>query len=963
MKQKRTVKSLLPSKYKVGENFFTVLLLTLSVMLCIWAATLMTTSVWAAAGEGIDNVYSSMNDDKVEVLYRMEFSDPENLYDENGEPVDNFYMEDNILYVSPSMVRVKDAGNTWNYSFLWWVWNKVETGNVTMLAWYKNIVGDHNNNASVLWWSGNKVDWNSNQFPVIAWWNGNQIDDNKWNVILWWDKNIIQHSVDSVILWWESNETTGNNVIIWWKKVKILKGNIFAFSNEELDFKPQTEKAFYLNLTKGVWINADSEKSGMAVWGAVWFWSVDWETCNSNNNIWVEWILNLGGYGCLVWCTEKSKSSGKWELLDRWENCEKECATSNKCMNFTEWNSNENQNYIGYCSQGIPEWAIKCTSWEWESYTNVVFQTLKVDSLADCEKVGDNKCAYYCESDDCVADDEPINNPDMFCKWEFPSGAKRVDGWVDGDAVWTYYANVNDRKTCAYECVPTYSRDWSKCEPAVYMCNTAGVWKPENSDYDIVFDKTPKNCGWKCNPGFTQSGDSCVLNKCLWDDPLNAYFLAWSDEWLGSDTQKQVIKYSDKDDNTKKCAYLCESWFVAVIKDFGWWNRGYVCDQCESWTQDPKNPDVCVRVEDCPDGYVRDSSMGTGCYLKWVGRYKDGAEYTWLSLWRIVWKTWDILPITSQDFRLKCIDGDKYKWEVEPYTCRYQCQPWYYCNGVKCEKPQCRSRSDFGKDDDGKYYYYSTWIAGHYDFHRSYTMVFVTGNNITTPEEFYAEYHNKSGCYYWCPLENRYYIANSVFLWRCGSLWTVEANQKKCGKIYLYWYGVSVKKPQVDKQAWQYTGNYQAVKDGVLSCTWSCEPGSQVMFATRMTENTTKDIEQYGYPKRLFLTWSSGKICYKECKKDGKFMNDHGKCESCQAGYKLDENQLWTSVINGVTYQEYRWCTPDCPDWTVWQNNACMLKEIWWICPEGYVSEWWNCYKCLGDFQVYVQWKWCIDKV
>jgi hypothetical protein len=42
----------------------------------------------------------------------MEFSNPENLYGENGEPVDNFYMEDNILYVSPSMVRVKDADNT-----------------------------------------------------------------------------------------------------------------------------------------------------------------------------------------------------------------------------------------------------------------------------------------------------------------------------------------------------------------------------------------------------------------------------------------------------------------------------------------------------------------------------------------------------------------------------------------------------------------------------------------------------------------------------------------------------------------------------------------------------------------------------------------------------------------------------------------------------------------------------------
>ena len=62
----------------------------------------------------------------------------------------------------------------------------------------------------------------------------------------------------------------------------------------------------------------------------------------------------------------------------------------------------------------IPEWAIKCTSWEWESYTNVVFQTLKVDSLADCEKVGDNKCAYYCESDDCVADDLGLYVPEGY---------------------------------------------------------------------------------------------------------------------------------------------------------------------------------------------------------------------------------------------------------------------------------------------------------------------------------------------------------------------------------------------------------------------------------------------------------------------------------------------------------------------------------------------------------------------
>lgn len=534
MKQKRTVKSLLSNEYKLGEKVFTVLLLTLSVMLCLWAATLMTTSVWAAEEENpsnSNNIYS-WYDDKVEVLYKMEFSNPENLYDENGEPVDNFYMEDNILYVSPNMIRVKNSGNTWNHSFLWWEWNDVKSYNVTMLAWYKNIVENNGDNASLLWWSGNKVAWNSSQVPVIAWWKGNQIlDNNKWNVILWWDKNKIQHSADSIILWWENNEITANYVVIWWKKVKISGEHyIFAFSNENSQFEPQTEKTFYLNLTNWVWINADSEKTGMAVWGAVWFWSVGWETCNSNN-IWVEWILNLGGYGCLVWCTKKSSDSEKWELLDRWENCEKGCATSSKCMNFTEWNSNENQNYIGYCSQEIPEWAIKCTSWEWESYTNVVFQTLRVDSQNDCGKVGDNKCAYYCEWGDC---DLPNNEPDPVtppeepsntfkCIWEAPSEANhRVakEGSQDSltqDIEWHRAKNDSDVK-CAYVCNPAYHREWDKCEPNTREVECKQEWAPENSKYilkteiqwssDGNWPEIP-NCEWNCVDGFVEINWVC----------------------------------------------------------------------------------------------------------------------------------------------------------------------------------------------------------------------------------------------------------------------------------------------------------------------------------------------------------------------------------------------------------------------------------------------------------------------
>lgn len=938
MKQERTVKNLLSRKHSLSERFLTILLLVLSVVLCLWAATLMTTSVWAAENEEITNNNEySWYDDRIEVLYRLELSKPDELYDSK---VEEFYMKNDSLYVTPNKVVISGAGNDGGYSFLWWSKNKLESDNITMMAWHENTIKVKNDSSSVLWWFGNSVKWNSDWAPaVLAWWKWNVIDGNNGDVILWGSGNVIQNLSNSVIiLWWEGNEIKNwNNVIVWWRKVKVNNvSNIFAFSNGNSDFKPEDSNAFYLNLTNWVWINTGSEKTWMAIWGAVWFWSVDWKICDANN-IWVEWILTLGGYGCLVWCTKESV--GKWELLDRWSLCEKKCTdNSEKCIKWTDLTLEEGQNYTAFCSSEIPEGAVQCITWEWESYQNVVFQTIRVYNLEDCASIGDNKCAYYCEDGENCEEDNGSQDEPTSC-----------DGW--------------------------YHLENGKCEPNTKLVDCNEGRKPDYSKYivkQVLITwlsnsngwSTPENCGWECDEGYTKGWNACILNKCVWNEPEHAYFLTWSDEWLTVDIQKQVIKYSQKDDDIR-CAYLCESGYVAVLGDIGWGNVGYMCDQCESWTYDANNPDVCVRIKDCPEGYVRDSSLGSGCYLKWVCRYSNGLEYTWKSLWSIVWSYWDMEPISTQDFNFKCRDNDKYKWVVEPHTCTYACKTWYYCNGYTCSKPQCKSNKDFGAGSDGKYYYYSTWKAGHYDFHWWYTMIFVTGSNITTSWQFYEEYHNKSGCYYWCPPENRYYVANSVFLWRCGSLDTVAANQYKCGNLYLYWYGVSTGHAEVDKQRWVYTGDYNAVLNRKWSCIWSCEPGSQVMHGVRMTQKWEE--EKYGYPSRLFLTWSSGKICYKNCLKDWKYMWNDGKCYSCQQWFKLDEEKLWVTILSGKEYKEYRGCVPDCPSWSVWRyidgSYVCMLRKVWGSCPEGYVSDAssdWLCYMCLSSLETYVPWSWCV---
>ena len=404
MKQKRKVKSLLPYKIDRDGTMLTILLLILSLVLCLWSASLMTVSVWAADDNTRGNYPMTYPwiDDRVEVLYWLQFSDRNRLWDEF---VNQFFMKDKTLYLSPNQVKVKsndssfrdNTVDTWKYiNVLWWENSKIKSDNITLIAWNWNTVVEWNDNASILGWEENKIKETSSWAPaVIAWWRENKIENNNSNVVIWWNYNNITNAENSVILWWETNTVNGGkNIIVWWSNVEVNGvDNVFVYSDSSTKFNPKSSNAFYLNLSDWVGINADAAKGWLSVSGAVGFGEIDIDskTCNEDN-IWVIWSWD----GCLVWCT-KASSPGTWELLDRWSICEDKCEKNSKCMFTPTENFRTGADYTAFCTGVVStKHADRCTTWENQSYENVVFETVIIDVNEECPVSGHNKCVYRC---------------------------------------------------------------------------------------------------------------------------------------------------------------------------------------------------------------------------------------------------------------------------------------------------------------------------------------------------------------------------------------------------------------------------------------------------------------------------------------------------------------------------------------------------------------------------------------
>lgn len=404
MKQKRKVKNLLLQEESNRSVLITALLFILSLILCVWSASLLTMSVWAAEPETTDSRYIAYTwlDDNREVLYDMQFVDPENM--ENV--VNKLYVSGYNLYITWNSVVVNKnkVSKDSNGNIFWWDNNSLNSNNVNIIAW-ENIVVSWSDNSVILWWNGNEI--GNSDYTVVVWWKNNTGEQLESSALIWWDGNLSKYSKNVFILWWNGNSVISrNNVIIWWLwwiRVFSTGWNIFAFSNRGLS--PKTSNAFYLDVENGVWINVPSSE-WLAVKGAisVWYLSIN-VTVNQcdTGSLWVIWSWN----GCLVGCTKKSMENGRWwELFDRWEECRKACLNDSYCS-FNEKtedvgeNSEENFNdkdYDSFCTD-YPDYATPCFSWSLQNYKNVVFETNLIDSNVSCPSLEwENKCVFKCNS-------------------------------------------------------------------------------------------------------------------------------------------------------------------------------------------------------------------------------------------------------------------------------------------------------------------------------------------------------------------------------------------------------------------------------------------------------------------------------------------------------------------------------------------------------------------------------------
>ncbi len=343
-----------------------------------------------------DFEFDSPVDNVQEVLYGMQFIDPLDVQ----KIVNNLYISGSNFYITPNPVIL--SGNTVDaglYSHvLWWERNEVYSKNITLIAWWNNIINDGNENASILWWDGNQVR-NGDWIPaILVWWENNIMKTwHSGNALIWWKGNSIEGWSNDFILWWEDNviDLYSENVILWWKKIHIEdKNNIFVYSNSNYYLYPQSQNAFYLNMLSGVWINTGSSWIGwLSVGGAVSFGDVNISLPCVGGNLWVKWTYS----GCLVWCTEKWKDNWwKWEMLDLWDKCAHLCTGDHILCGETVV-EDERDNTLAECTTWVvnTDNAHLCMSGLLESYRWVVFESSLIDSDDECPN-GENICVYKC---------------------------------------------------------------------------------------------------------------------------------------------------------------------------------------------------------------------------------------------------------------------------------------------------------------------------------------------------------------------------------------------------------------------------------------------------------------------------------------------------------------------------------------------------------------------------------------
>ena len=572
MKQKRKVKSLITKIQNRKKIMLMTSLLVLSLILCIWTASILMSTVWAEdSGDPAVHTRSfhySWLDNNKEILYWMKFVDPSDF----AVTVNEMSIQESGLYIWPNSIVVNPATGdnidrsvnkvkTWVYShILWWRNNKIYSENITLIAGSGNVANALVNNASILWWEGNELTpWyeaTPEPYSIVSiWWQNNKLNtnaENIWAVFLWWSGNSVNRKARAFIVWWENNKVIGFSFgsttntewwIVWGKNVTLSGINhVFVYSNSDETFEPQTSNAFYLNMEKWVWINTTWESKALFVEGAVNLSDFQlWTESCTGANLWV-----VASYRwCMIWCTEAWIDGGwQWELLDEWPYCKEILKNDSYILHDASDGDEEivHDEYLAQCAGDVNTWhATLCSMRDTNvRYYNVIFETTLIDSDDPCPTSRENQCVYKCDID-------------FHLTWSIESG--NLQCYRDCPLPWDPTRKIKHNET-----VVRYNYSTVECSNDTYVFPrwTEIINKPDrgylidtsNTLYPnrVRNGKSPETCTSHdhqktliCNdwtlylmksdwqPDFTSSGDaqnyrhaSCTLSdyRCPWDYDL-----------------------------------------------------------------------------------------------------------------------------------------------------------------------------------------------------------------------------------------------------------------------------------------------------------------------------------------------------------------------------------------------------------------------------------------------------------
>ena len=890
MKQKRKVKSLNSSKH---ENWWLLatLLLLLWWVLCFWAVSLFTSSVWVEASSQ-EYTYKWI-DDKVEVIFDLSFAPKNNLrkvvtnmYLTTGG---TFYMSGKVANSSNTSVIPASATNT---NLLWGDSTNIASKNVTVIWWKNNDIQQWNPSAAVLGWEWNKVlpGDNSKYGVVLLWWSGNEIwGSQDGNAVVGWNKNKIENNVkNSYILWWENNliKANTNNAIVWWKGVTVnWLSNIFVFSDGS--FAPQWSNAFYLDVFNGVSFWSTYYKWWVSSNWPVSFWKIGSATCTTDN-LWVQWILDDDG--CLVWCTKVSRDNGgKWELIDHWDACEQNCQWKPNCMVHIE------------TPDPVPDYTSKCTVWNVDTghsyhcasnllnnYKNVLFETELIDSTTPCPDPNDkeNKCVFRCE-------------PNYHLTWDKAWGTNIQKCYADCVLPWEPWTVYKHN-----EVITWYSVAETSCSNSAWSHKTCKDYKA----------KLVCNNGewWVANNAGKAQTKNTIYTE--WTCTLNQYRCNWT--------------YNLSQEDILSTTYIKDT-----MSSWNWSNtdRARSSTNAKRWIYE-----VCIDYDPVPDNPMVN---GESCTNIDPHHYKLVGCRPWYA-------TWTTHPYECRE---KCsFDGkDHYyadgrtinAYMEEQRTCGEVCR----VTQITCHDGQWTEGWNTYTQDACKvnpfncpWYSVSPATAGNNASTSSYLECETLKAGATNTDNCVS-----SGMMYklnWCAANYHHNSARTACESNTRRVWCDPTG-------VVPWYGEEVDTYLVT-QTWQGAWDDDDAWSTRAKCTtscddehhgeaWSCEDNCTPNSCSDHTE-TSKSIEHGSY--------SECTIQYSDCTywaTKYKFLN------SCESPYEWDGTSCkepitctpdscngYTETSKSITHGNYGYCdivNDDCTDW--WRRykflNSCESPYVW----------------------------------